>query len=185
MRMTLFGAGRMLSIVIAGAALLLSGCGVSQAAEVEDCERRLINGVAAPSTYKRISVESNDLSKVGPKHQAVTIKYDISNDKGVPVRQTAMCRYLFEGDTKKPDLSSVARVYPGREVAFEGRMRQMSSLPKDQQEPLLAQLHMIDQTARETRAKSAQWEIQRKQIEAGRTSQAQSGAAQGQSGEGR
>lgn len=184
-RMT-FGKGMTFNLstvtALTGAALLLSGCGPHREA-IEDCERHLLKAFRDPSAYTRVDTSAKDLSHIGIKQLRVAITYDVPNDTPhddagypsgeltrkepkPPLRYAAICSYLYQGDTKKADLTSVARLYIGyigRDAVFEGRMAQMRSLPKDERDPNLFSLFVLGE---QKRARLAEEQMLEKESEA-------------------
>lgn len=56
------------------------------------CERVIQDGLAAPSTYQRVSVDGEAATGLG----SVKITYDAQNAMGVPIRAAGTC-YVVDG----------------------------------------------------------------------------------------
>lgn len=75
----------MLRIAVVFAALIASACSV----QASRCDDEIKSGLVAPSTYKRISAETEKVYG----GQIVTIEYDAENALGVPIRDRHQCTF--------------------------------------------------------------------------------------------
>jgi hypothetical protein len=67
--------------------LILAGCDTPTKAAIRRCEMRIQEELVAPSTYRRINLET-----VGEGDNAIiTIDFDAQNRMGVPLRHHASC----------------------------------------------------------------------------------------------
>ena len=72
----------------------MAGCSSPQ---VEACENQLLDKLKAPSTYKRIALETLTLNSGKPPHYfSVTIEYDAQNSYGALLRDKEQCDFRID-----------------------------------------------------------------------------------------
>lgn len=78
----------------AAALISIAGCSILDDPAIQDCERRLIAKLKAPSTYKRVNSRITDMPGENPPQVWAVIDYDAANVYNTPLRDTEICRYL-------------------------------------------------------------------------------------------
>lgn len=85
-------------MIVSSMSLVTSACGALDSAQVQDCERQLLDKLKSPSSYKRVSASGIAIPAEGkhPRYYSVDIKYDADNSYGAAIRDTEICMYRID-----------------------------------------------------------------------------------------